>query len=100
MCFIPSEFSLSLKYSDFSTETVQTNIGCSVLFNSLPENSKFYFLHSYFFNCKTQEDSIATTDYGIKFTSAIQHNNISGVQFHPEKSHGNGVKVLTNFWNI
>ena len=72
----------------------------SSLFNSLPEGPKFYFLHSYFFNCKTQEDSIATTDYGIKFTSAIQHNNISGVQFHPEKSHGNGVKVLTNFWKI
>ena len=72
----------------------------SPLLQFLPKNPKFYFLHSYYFNCELHEDSIASTDYGIKFTSAIQHNNIYGVQFHPEKSHNNGVKLLTNFWNI
>lgn len=57
----------------------------------------FYFLHSYFFDCIDLKDSICTSTYGIEFTSAVNHENVYGVQFHPEKSHSNGVNLLRNF---
>lgn len=59
--------------------------------------SRFYFLHSYYFDCNNEEDSIARTEYGITYTSAINKENIYGIQFHPEKSHSNGIQLLHNF---
>lgn len=67
------------------------------LLNGLDENSRFYFLHSYYFHCIDSADSIAVTNYGIEFSSVVNRNNIYGVQFHPEKSHTWGVQVLKNF---
>jgi len=67
------------------------------LFNSLEEKSKFYFLHSYYFDCNGLNYHTASAKYGVDFTCAIKNKNIYGVQFHPEKSHNNGVKVLRNF---
>ena len=66
------------------------------LFQDLEQQARFYFLHSYYFQC---EDSniIAETEYGEKYTSAVRSDNIYGVQFHPEKSHQNGVRLLSNF---
>lgn len=69
----------------------------NILFDELDEQSIFYFLHSYYFKCNHQEDVIATTNYGISFTSAVNANNIFGIQFHPEKSHRYGEKLLNNF---
>jgi imidazole glycerol-phosphate synthase subunit HisH len=69
----------------------------SELFHDMPEKPLFYFLHSYYFECNHPEDSIATADYGGEFVCAVNHENIYGVQFHPEKSHGNGIQVLRNF---
>jgi len=69
----------------------------SVLFNNLSLNPLFYFLHSYYFDCNDNANSIATTDYGEEFTCAVNHKNIYGVQFHPEKSHQNGIQLLKNF---
>jgi len=59
--------------------------------------SRFYFLHSYYFVCNNQEDVITTTDYGITYASAVNNDKIYGIQFHPEKSHSNGIKLLNNF---
>jgi glutamine amidotransferase len=67
------------------------------LFKGLEQDAIFYFLHSYFFKCNKQEDSIAISDYGISFTSAVNSNNVYGIQFHPEKSHQYGEKLLHNF---
>ncbi len=67
------------------------------LLKNLEANPRYYFLHSYYFKCSNQEDIIAETDYGIKFTSAIKHQNIFGAQFHPEKSHHFGTQLLKNF---
>ena len=57
-------------------------------------DSRFYFLHSYYFQCNNQHDTIAITEYCIKFTSAVNSKNIYGVQFHPEKSHQWGIQLL------
>ncbi|RYD74528.1 MAG: imidazole glycerol phosphate synthase subunit HisH [Sphingobacteriales bacterium] len=70
------------------------------LFQNVEEEQGFYFLHSYYFECADQEDIMSTTIYGKTFASSVNHKNIYGVQFHPEKSHNNGVNLLKNFANI
>ena len=67
------------------------------LMRDIDGGSSFYFVHSYHVVCEDQDDVLATTDYGITFTSAFQHGNIMGTQFHPEKSLRWGIKVLSNF---
>jgi len=69
----------------------------SLLFQNLDEDSRFYFVHSYYFDNHNPENMISTTHYAGTFTSAVNINNIYGVQFHPEKSHQNGLKLLQNF---
>ena len=61
---------------------------------------RFYFIHSYYVLCDKPENSILKTTHGVEFDSAIQHENIYGAQFHPEKSHKYGMHLLTNFSKI
>lgn len=70
------------------------------LFHGLLHDIRFYFLHSYYFYCHHNEDILAVTDYGGQFTSALNSDNIFGVQFHPEKSHHCGIQLLKNFANL
>lgn len=72
-------------------------IGNNPLFNKLETKPIFYFLHSYYFSCNNPNDEIAKSEYGQDFTCAVNHNNIFGVQFHPEKSHQYGIQLLNNF---
>lgn len=67
------------------------------LFDQLESDARFYFLHSYFFECDRDGDILATSSYGVNFGSAINCSNIYGVQFHPEKSHHYGTQLLKNF---
>jgi len=61
------------------------------------EVNRFYFVHSYKVKCDNQEDPISLTHYGDDFVSAFQKNNIMGVQFHPEKSHKYGMRLIKNY---
>lgn len=68
------------------------------LFRGIGEHdARFYFLHSYYFAPNRPDDVLAMTDYNGEFASGIGHDNIFGVQFHPEKSHQSGVRLLQNF---
>lgn len=69
----------------------------SKLLQDINLDSRFYFVHSYHLKCKDQNDSLLETNYGYNFVSAIEKKNIVGVQFHPEKSHKFGMKILNNF---
>jgi imidazole glycerol-phosphate synthase subunit HisH len=69
----------------------------SPLFAGLEQDARFYFLHSYYFHCARREDTLAETDYGIRFSCAVNAGGVYGVQFHPEKSHHFGAQLLKNF---
>ncbi|MBK1972420.1 imidazole glycerol phosphate synthase subunit HisH [Campylobacter sp. TTU_617] len=66
------------------------------LYQGISNKSDFYFVHSFYVNCK-EEFISAKCDYGIQFCTSLQKNNIYGVQFHPEKSQNLGLKLLENF---
>lgn len=71
------------------------------LWKDIPQDARFYFVHSYYVS-PSDDNSVnnyeaASTSYGIKFTSAVAHENIFAVQFHPEKSQHAGLKLYENF---
>lgn len=72
----------------------------SKLFSGMFTDPRFYFVHSYYFKANDPSDILTSTDYEIEFTSAIERGNILGVQFHPEKSHKFGMKLLKNFVDL
>ncbi|MEY4241847.1 MAG: hypothetical protein RJA14_1543 [Pseudomonadota bacterium] len=67
------------------------------LFQGLETDARFYFLHSYYFECAEAEHVAAHTSYGLEFGCAVRSGHIHGVQFHPEKSHHYGARLLKNF---
>lgn len=69
----------------------------AALFAGMEEDARFYFLHSYFFDCAQRGSTVATTTYGVDFSCAVRSGNVFGVQFHPEKSHHWGAQLLRNF---
>lgn len=67
------------------------------LFEGVDYENGFYFIHSYHFKCESEDNILSSSTYHYKFTSSIHLKKIFGVQFHPEKSHHNGIQLLKNF---
>ena len=85
-----------LKIPHMGWNTVQPRRD-SPLLEGLDSPSYFYFVHSFHAQTAEQKDILAHTTYGLDFPAIVQRNNVFGVQFHPEKSHDNGLRVLKNF---
>ena len=74
--------------------------GSQQIVSNLDSDPRFYFLHSYYFECKDKEDVVATVTYGEEFECIVNRENIYGIQCHPEKSHHNGIQLLKNFGEL
>jgi glutamine amidotransferase len=92
--FGPDQKNLKVPHMGWNTLDIAKN---SLLFRDSVPDSRFYFVHSYHVVCRNKQDILTTTNYGYDFVSAIERDNISGTQFHPEKSHKYGMQVLKNF---
>jgi glutamine amidotransferase len=85
---------LKIPHMGWNTITLQKP---GALFAGLDATARFYFVHSYHVACDRADDIVTTTEYGYAFVSALERANIFGAQFHPEKSHKFGMRVLKNF---
>ena len=85
-----------LKVPHMGWNIAQPNIS-SELTKGVGQDPRYYFVHSYYVHTKNSSHSLMRTHYGIEFDSAIERENIFGVQFHPEKSHRYGMNILKNF---
>jgi imidazole glycerol-phosphate synthase subunit HisH len=72
----------------------------SPITDGVGDEPRYYFVHSFYVKADHQSSSIMSTEYGLEFDAAISHENIFGVQFHPEKSHRFGMQILHNFGNL
>ncbi len=70
------------------------------LFQGIPKHAAFYFVHSYYVEPANPELTVATTEYGMEFTSVAVKDNVYGIQFHPEKSSSLGLRILENFGRL
>jgi len=96
--------SLGSKDSSFRIPHVGWNsiypASSSILFRGVPSGTDFYFVHSFAFEPKDPSTTAATTEYGRRFTSAVERGHIFGAQFHPEKSSMAGARVIQNFLEV
>jgi len=88
-----------LKIPHMGWNTVKVVPG-NPLFESVSDESYFYFVHSYYIVPENSKIIATTTCYGIEFTSGVHHENIHALQFHPEKSQRLGLAILKNFSNL
>lgn len=98
VAFDTSRFSIPLKVPHMGWNRMFTKE--HPLFQGLDEAHYLYFVHSYHALCTHESDSIGESVYGYRFTSAVAHENVMGLQPHPEKSHRNGLSILKNFINL
>jgi glutamine amidotransferase len=94
--FDSSVFDKGLKIPNMGWTDVQIKKP-SLLLKDMYSDPRFYFVHSYHAVATEPEDILLEADHGYTFTAAVQKNHIAGVQFHPEKSHKYGMKLLENF---
>ncbi|MBX7149494.1 imidazole glycerol phosphate synthase subunit HisH [bacterium] len=90
------KFKGDLKVPQIGWNTVNAKKG-STLFKDIENNSRFYFVHSYYVEPQDKSLIASTTPYGIEYCSSVEKDNIVAVQFHPEKSQATGLKMLKNF---
>lgn len=88
---------LKIPHMGWNTVEVKRN---DPLFKDMHEEPRFYFVHSYYVRCNDPSNVLTTTNYGEDFCSSFVKDNIRGVQFHPEKSHKFGMKLLKNFADL
>jgi imidazole glycerol-phosphate synthase subunit HisH len=85
---------LKIPHMGWSDVTVNTD---APLLQNLPEDPRFYFVHTYHMECDHKENEVVTANYGYTFAAGISKGNIMGMQFHPEKSHKFGMQLFKNF---
>lgn len=85
---------IKVPHMGWNTVTIRND---SDLFVNIAEEQRFYFVHSYHILCNNPADIQAVSFHGCEFVSAFRHQNIYGVQFHPEKSHRFGINLIKNF---
>ncbi len=86
-----------LRIPHMGWNTVKWQAADHPLADGLATDCRFYFVHSYRVVCESASNSLAACNYGSEFSAAIVSGSIAGVQFHPEKSHRFGLKLLSNF---
>ena len=91
---IPKDRGLKVPHMGWNSVSVKQSGG---IFKDIPDNSYFYFVHSYYLNGADEADIAATAQYGVEIQCAVQRGNLCAVQFHPEKSGSIGLKLLENF---
>lgn len=90
----PREEGLRVPHMGWNVVKPKSSTG---LFAGVGGELRYYFVHTYHMKCANSQDIAGVTHYGSDFTSAVHHENIYGVQFHPEKSHRFGAALLKNF---
>ncbi|MGE7773620.1 imidazole glycerol phosphate synthase subunit HisH [Chitinophaga sp. NPDC101104] len=96
--FKPSSTSIKVPHMGWSG--VELYNRKSKIFADMHEDPRFYFVHSYHMKTENNDEILAFSEYGYRFVSALEKENIVGIQFHPEKSHKFGMKILENFINL
>ncbi len=96
--FDTNKFSHSLKVPHMGWNRMFTKE--HPLFRDMDQEHYLYFVHSFHVVCENEANIIGETEYGYRFSSAVQNDNILGIQPHPEKSHKNGLAILKNFINL
>lgn len=86
-----------LKIPHMGWDYVTVRKADSAFLYDIGKKPRFYFVHSYHAVCADENDILLTCDYGYEFAAAVQRDNVIGTQFHPEKSHAFGMKLLKNF---
>jgi glutamine amidotransferase len=89
--------SKELKVPQIGWNTVKMTKKDCPIFRDIKDESYFYFVHSYYCESGEKEHTAGETDYGISYTSVLWKDNVYAVQFHPERSQANGIKLLENF---
>ena len=85
-----------MKIPHMGWNEIQPKKNCAIL-SDVKDTDTFYFVHRYIVECENKSDIAAVSEYGYGFVSAIQRDNIFGTQFHPEKSHTRGIRILEKY---
>ncbi len=91
---IPKNMGLKVPHIGWNSVSIKQKCG---IFKDIPDESYFYFVHSYYLKNAEEKDVAATAQYGVEIQCAIQQGNLCATQFHPEKSGKAGLKLLENF---